>query len=104
MKGGKPGYFPSFQSSEGTLPSIHPMPLDLWDPFGFTKKMTPEKKEKSLMAEINNGRLAMLAIMGFVAESKVPGAVPVLSGKIAPYSGEVMAPFAAGDASLPFVS
>ena len=30
------------------------MPLDLWDPFGFTKKMTPERKEKALVAEINN--------------------------------------------------
>ena len=51
MRGGKPGYFPAFSSVE--LP--HPVPLDLWDPFGFTKKMTPEKKEKSLIAEINNG-------------------------------------------------
>merc|ERR1719421_1101468 len=104
MKGGKPGYFPSFQSSEGTLPSIHPMPLDLFDPFGFTKKMTPEKKEKSLVAEINNGRLAMLGIMAFVAESKVPGAVPVLKGLIKPYDGEVMAPFSATDSALPYVS
>merc|ERR1712063_172415 len=38
MKGGKPGYFPSFKN--GVEPSIHPMPLDLWDPFGFTKKMS----------------------------------------------------------------
>ena len=33
----------------------HPVPLNLWDPFGFTKKMTPERKEKALLAEINNG-------------------------------------------------
>ena len=25
---------------------VHPLPLDLWDPLGFTKKLTPEKKEK----------------------------------------------------------
>ena len=81
----------------------HPVPLNLWDPFGFAGKMSPEKKEKGLLAEINNGRLAMLGIMAFVAEAKVPGAVPALAGKIAPYSGEVMAPFASGDASLPFV-
>ena len=43
-----------------------------------------------LRTEINNGRLAMLGIMAFLAESKVPGSVPALGGLgIAPYSGEV---------------
>ena len=43
-----------------------------------------------LRTEINNGRLAMLGIMAFLAESKVPGSVPALNGLgIAPYSGEV---------------
>ena len=100
--------------------------------------MSAEKKSKSLLAEINNGRLAMLGatkhrppppprcspplcpprcetppsrlpwlragIMAFLAESKVPGSVPALGGLIKPYAGEVMAPFAAGDAAnLPFV-
>ena len=97
MKGGTPGYFPSFKTTvrtAGTLALValhhlftpihsclssctqvneafpHPVPLDLWDPFGFTKKMSAEKKEKSLVAEINNGRLAMIGIMGFCAASK----------------------------------
>ena len=63
--------------------------------------MSPEKKEKSLIAEINNGRLAMPGIM-LASESKVPGSVPAL-GLIKPYAGEVMAPFSAGDKVLTFV-
>ena len=47
---------------------------------------------------------AVLGLMGFVAEARVPGAVPALVGKIKPYAGEVMAPFSSGDASLPFVA
>lgn len=41
--------------------------------------------------------------MGFVAEAKVPGAVPSLAGIIPAYAGEPMAPFAASD-NLPFVA
>ena len=99
--GGKPGFFPPFSSC--SLP--HPVPLDLWDPFGFTKKMTPERKQKALVAEINNGRLAQIGIFGMISASKglyVPG-LDSIAG-IKPYAGEYMAPFAAGDASLPFVS
>mmetsp|Transcript_15987 Transcript_15987/g.52042 ORF Transcript_15987/g.52042 Transcript_15987/m.52042 type:complete len:269 (-) Transcript_15987:272-1078(-) len=99
MRGGKPGFFPSIK--KGGIP--HPVPFDLFDPFGLSKNASPEKKAKGLLAEINNGRLAMLGIMAFVSESKVPGSVPALAGKIAPYSGEVMAPFAASD-NLPFVA
>jgi hypothetical protein len=87
MRGGKPGYFPTFDQ----LP--HPVPFNLFDPFGFTKSASAEKKAKSLIAEVNNGRLAMIGLMGFLAESKVPGSVPALSGIVKSYDGNVMAPF-----------
>jgi len=100
LKGGKPGAFPSLK---GVMP--HPVPFDLFDPFGLSKNATPEKKAKGLQMEINNGRLAQIGIMGFMAESKIPGSVPALGGLGIPsYSGEVMAPFSASDAGLPFVS
>merc|ERR1719409_1718935 len=72
MRGGKPGFYPDLKKCQ--IP--HPVPLTLWDPFGFTTKLSAEKKANSLIAEINNGRLAMLGIMGFVAASKVEGSVP----------------------------
>merc|ERR1712072_1489044 len=82
MRGGRPGDFPSFKENRALLP--HPVPLDLWDPVGFAAKATPEKKASSLVAEINNGRLAMLGIFGFLAESKIPGSVPALPPSSSP--------------------
>jgi len=98
MRGGKPGFFPSF--NKGGIP--HPVPFELFDPFGLSKNATPEQKEKGLLMEINNGRLAQIGIMAFIAESKVPGSVPLLDGLIKPYAGEPMAFFSASD-NLPYV-
>merc|ERR550514_274119 len=94
MRGGKPGYFPSFEG----LP--HPVPFDLFDPFKLQKGKSDEWKSKRLQAEINNGRLAMIGLMAFLSEGAVPGSVPALKGVI-PATGElnVMATF---DFAKPF--
>ena len=92
-KGGQPGKFPTFDA----IP--HPVPFNLYDPFGFSKNMSDELKEKRLRAEINNGRLAQLGIIGFLSAQTIPGSVPALSGIVKPYAGEVMAPFS-GDLFL----
>jgi len=99
VRGGKPGYFPKLK---GKIP--HPIPFNLWDPFGQASKQTPEAKEKSLLAEINNGRLAMLGIFGLVSASKglfVPG---LDSLPLPKYDGVYMAPFSSVNSDLPFVS
>lgn len=103
MRGGKPGEFPSFDPLREAGKFPHPIPFDLFDPFGFSKNATPEKKARGLICEINNGRAAQIGIMAFVSEAKVPGSVPALKGLIAPYDGECMAPFSASD-NLPYVA
>jgi len=89
MKGGKVGDFPDFDSK--VIPGGA---LNLYDPFGWHKNRSEEAKAAGLVKEINNGRLAMLGIFGFLCEQTIPGSVPSLSGVVPPYSGEVMAPFA----------
>lgn len=88
MSGGRPGEFPDFDAS-----IIPGGALNLYDPLGWSSKRSEADKASGLVKEINNGRLAMLGIMGFLAESKIPGSVPVLKGIIPAYDGEVMAPF-----------
>jgi len=90
MRGGKPGAYPTFDLFRK---EIHPVPLNLFDPFGFSTKKSAEAKAEGLVKEINNGRLAMIGIFGFISADKVEGSVPLLKSIAIPYSGEPMAPF-----------
>ena len=95
MMGRKPGMFPSFSDAYAEGEGYpHPVPFDLFDPFGSLRKMmdTEEKRARGRLVEINNGRAAMLGIFGFMSASKVPGSVPVLTF-IPPYDGNYMIPF-----------
>merc|ERR1719217_1032339 len=84
-KGGLPGYYPPIK---GQRPELK---LNLYDPLGWFNE--DKDKVRGRQVEINNGRLAMLGIFSFLAESKVPGAVPPLTGLIPEYSGNYMVPF-----------
>jgi len=92
MRGGVPGKYPEFVVDDSPVP--HPMYFNLFDPFGFSKNRSAEAKASGLIKEINNGRLAMIGIVGFISEQRVEGSVPLLKGLVAHYDGETMAPFA----------
>eukprot|EP00534_Pseudo-nitzschia_fraudulenta_P008571 CAMPEP_0201148132 /NCGR_PEP_ID=MMETSP0851-20130426/9616_1 /ASSEMBLY_ACC=CAM_ASM_000631 /TAXON_ID=183588 /ORGANISM="Pseudo-nitzschia fraudulenta, Strain WWA7" /LENGTH=244 /DNA_ID=CAMNT_0047424189 /DNA_START=83 /DNA_END=817 /DNA_ORIENTATION=+ len=89
MRGRQPGKYPTFDYFRK---EVHWVP-DLYDPAGTNKKMTQEKKDTRLLAEINNGRLAMIGIFGFLVADKIPGSVPLLESIAKPYDGEPMIPW-----------
>jgi len=100
MRGGVPGKYPTFDGL------IHPVPLNLYDPFGLNDSRSREELDKSLLAEINNGRLAQIGIFGMLSTAKgliVPGLDSIEGITSKPYDGEIMAPLTAADTSLPFV-
>lgn len=55
------------------------MPTIVFPPVNFASS-DPEKLKIQQSRELNNGRLAMIAIMSFVAAANVPGSVPLLIG------------------------
>jgi len=91
-KGGKPGYYPPIKGK-----AFGQITFNLWDPFGISKvqQLSEESKARRLQVELQNGRLAMIGIMGYLAASSVPGSVPFLAGieGFPQYSGNVMVPF-----------
>jgi len=89
-KGGKPGYYPPIKGKGGGQ-----ILLDLYDPLGWFPEKSEAELARGRISEIQNGRAAMIGILGFLSESAVPGSVPVLSSfpDFPHYSGDVMIPF-----------
>jgi hypothetical protein len=75
-KGGVPGRLPEypFDGIEG----IFAPKFRFWDPLGFTKALSEEQKARKRKAELKNGRLAMIGMIGFLSAATIPGSVPAL--------------------------
>lgn len=48
-------------------------PVGFWDPLGFAEKAPPNTLKRYREAEITHGRVAMLAVVGFLVGEKVEG-------------------------------
>jgi len=56
-----------------------PLPTIVFPPIDFSG-VSPTTLATKQNRELNNGRLAMIAIMSFIAENNIPGSVPALAG------------------------
>mmetsp|Transcript_12071 Transcript_12071/g.39646 ORF Transcript_12071/g.39646 Transcript_12071/m.39646 type:complete len:133 (-) Transcript_12071:252-650(-) len=59
----------------GGIPGKVPL---LWDPLGYTARLSPETLATKRVSELKNGRLAMIGVMSLVSAHFVPGSVPLL--------------------------
>lgn len=66
------GYQGTHYMKGGDLPTMVFPPIDF---SGVSDQTMLLKRNR----ELNNGRLAMIAIMGFISEANIPGSVPVLT-------------------------
>merc|ERR1719174_311484 len=82
-------YFPGNLASGTPFSSLGKNPLEAWNATPYDGKVlnipfgpddTEEMFRRRQNAELNNGRLAMIGIMGFSAAALVPGSVPALDG------------------------
>lgn len=56
-----------------------PLPTIVFPPIDFSS-VKPETLKVKQDRELNNGRLAMIAIISFLSERAIPGSVPAISG------------------------
>lgn len=52
-----------------------------YDPLGISRNKSQAQKDSLRLAEIKNGRLAMMAMAAYASEHLLPGSVPFLPGK-----------------------
>ena len=74
MRGGVPGRIDSlpFDRAAGTSGLWAPK-IKFWDPLGFTGALSAEQKARKRKAELKNGRLAMIAVLGELMAQQVSG-------------------------------
>jgi len=59
-----------------------PLPTMVFPPIDFSG-VNPATLAKKQNSELNNGRLAMIAIMSFISAANIPGSVPALTSNAA---------------------
>ena len=77
-------------SATPPYPLLHPLRRSWRRSTTANPNPCPPAPHQALLAEVNNGRLAMIGIMAFMAEAKLPGAVPGLVGKVSRQSSVVV--------------